>query len=103
MNFLLALFLVCLGSGSLAMLLAAPRDELGAGFFRLIGFFFGGVLLLGAAIAQPGAEGPPGALWFPLLGLAAVLAVVHALARPCWPRPSSRSLASRACSPWPSR
>ena len=80
MNFLLALFLVCLGSGALAMLVAAPRDELGAGFFRLIGYFFGGVLLLGAAVGQPGAEGPPPGLWSPLLNAAAVLAVVHVLA-----------------------
>lgn len=80
MNYLLALFFVCLGSGSLAMLVAAPRKELGAGFFRLIGYFFGGVLLLGAYVAQPGAEGPPSGLWYPLLGGAGVLAVVHALA-----------------------
>lgn len=80
MKFLLALFLVLLGSGALAMLLAAPREELGAGFFRLIGYFFGGVLLLGAALAQPGADGPPGGLWLPLLSVAATMAVVHALA-----------------------
>lgn len=80
MRYLLAFCLYLLSTGALGMLFLAPRRELGDGFFRLIGWFFGGLLVLGAGLALTGQGGPDGGLWTGLLTASAVGAVVHVLA-----------------------
>lgn len=80
MTYLIALVLLMLGAGNLTVLWAAPRDLLGEAFPRITAYLFGFFLLVGYGLAQPGAGGPEGGLWYPLLTGAAALTVVHALA-----------------------